>query len=97
MLSKKEILKILANLKSELKNRYKVKQLGLFGSYASEENKEISDIDILVDFEEGADLFNFTGLALFLEEKLNCKVDVVPKNALREELKDGILKSVIYS
>ena len=97
MLSKKEILKILANLKSELKNRYKVKQLGLFGSYASEENKEISDIDILVDFEEGADLFNFTGLALFLEEKLNSKVDVVPKNALREELKDKILKSVIYS
>ena len=56
MLSKKEILKILTNLKTELKNRYKVKQLGLFGSYASEENKEISDIDILVDFEEGADL-----------------------------------------
>ncbi len=97
MLSKKEILTILTNLKTELKNRYKVKQLGLFGSYVSEENKEISDIDILVDFEEGADLFNFTGLSLFLEEKFKCKVDVVPRNALRKELKDNILKSVIYT
>jgi predicted nucleotidyltransferase len=97
MLSKKEILKILTNLKTKLKNEYKVKQIGLFGSYASEENKEISDIDILVDFEEGTDLFNFIGLALFLEEKLKCRVDLVPKNALREELKDNILKSVIYS
>jgi len=97
MLSKKEILTILTNLKTELKNRYKVKQLGLFGSYVSEENKEISDIDILVDFEEGADLFNFTGLSLFLEEKFKCKVDVVPRNALRKELKDIILKSVIYT
>jgi len=97
MLSKKEILTTLTNLKIELKKRFKVKKLGLFGSYVSDDYNEISDIDILVDFDDGADLFDFTGLALFLEEKLKCKVDIVPINALREELKDSILKSVIYS
>ena len=97
MLSKKEILTILTNLKIELKKRFKVKQLGLFGSYVSDEYNEISDIDILVDFDDGADLFNFIGLALFLEEKFKCRVDVVPKNALREELKDNVLKTVIYA
>ncbi|KKM17646.1 hypothetical protein LCGC14_1673670 [marine sediment metagenome] len=97
MLSKKEILTILTSLKNDLKKRFKVKQLGLFGSYVSDEYNEISDIDILVDFDDGADLFNFVGLSLFLEEKFKCRVDVVPKNALREEFKDGILKSVIYT
>jgi len=97
MLSKKEILKLLTNLKIELKDKYKVKELGLFGSYASETQKDVSDIDLLVEFEEGADLFDFIGLSLFLEEKFKCKVDVVPRNALREELKDSILKTVIYS
>ena len=97
MLSKKEILTTLTNLKIELNKRFKVKKLGLFGSYVSDEYNEISDIDILVDFDDDADLFNFTGLALFLEEQFKCKVDVVPINALREELKDSVLKSVIYT
>ncbi len=97
MLSKKEILKTLTNLKKILKDKYKVKELGLFGSYASETHKDISDIDLLVEFGEDADLFDFIGLSLFLEEKFRCKVDVVPINALREELKDSILKTVIYS
>ncbi len=97
MLSKKEILTILTNLKIELKKRFKVKRLGLFGSYVSDEYNEISDIDILVDFDDEADLFNFVGLSLFLEDIFKCKVDIVSKNALKEELKDEILKTVIYS
>jgi len=97
MLSKKEILTILTNLKIELKKRFKVKRLGLFGSYVSDEYNDISDIDILVDFDDGADLFNFVGLSLSLEDIFKCKADVVPKNALKEELKDEILKTVIYS
>ncbi|MEE9377867.1 MAG: nucleotidyltransferase family protein [Candidatus Lokiarchaeia archaeon] len=97
MLNKEVILKRLTNLKPELKNKYKVSELGLFGSYANGEPQEFSDIDILADFEEGADLFDFIGLSLFLEEEFECKVDVVSKNALREELKDNILKTVIFS
>ena len=97
MLNKENILKKLAKLKPDLYNKYKVKGLGLFGSYVNGEPHEFSDIDILADFEEGADLFDLMGLSLFLEDEFKCKVDIVTRNALRKELKDDILKTVIYS
>jgi predicted nucleotidyltransferase len=53
-------------LKPELAAQYKVQGIALFGSFAREEQDEASDIDVLVDFEEGADLFDLVGLALFL-------------------------------
>ena len=95
--NKEEILSILKNLKSEIKTKYRVKNLGLFGSYVKKELQEASDIDILVDFEEDADLFHLIGLSLFLEENFNVKVDVVSKSALKEELRDNILQEVIYA
>lgn len=96
MMSKEEILRLLEQVREEIMKKYKVKRLGLFGSFIKGEQKKGSDIDILVEFEENADLFDFLGLALFLEEKLNQKVDVVPERALREELKKSILKEVAY-
>jgi hypothetical protein len=97
MKNKDEILKILEELREEIRKKYKVKAIGVFGSIIRGEQKETSDIDVLVDFEDDADLFDLTGLALFLEEKLNQKVDVVSKRALREEIKEGILKEVTYA
>ena len=70
----------------ELAARYRVRGLSLFGSFARGEAKGSSDIDLIVEFEEGADLFDLVGLSLYLEEKLGRAVDVVPKNAVREEL-----------
>ena len=95
--NKEEILSILKSLKSEIKTKYRVKNLGLFGSYVKKEQKETSDIDILVEFEEDADLFHLIGLSLFLEENFNIKVDVVSKPALKKELRDIILQEVIYA
>lgn len=94
-MNKTKILKLLADLKSEIKHKYKAKIKGIFGSYARGEQKRTSDIDILVDFDEDADLFDFTGLALFLEEKLNLKVDIVPEKSLRKEIKSSVLKEVV--
>jgi hypothetical protein len=91
-----EILKTLEGEKEEIRRRYKAEIKGIFGSYVRGEEKEGSDIDILVDFKEGADLFDFMGLTLFLEEKLNHKVDVVPQRALREEIKADVLQETIY-
>jgi len=95
--NKEEILSILKNLKSEIKTKYRVKNLGLFGSYVKKEQKEAIDIDILVEFDEDADLFHLIGLSLFLEENFNIKVDVVSKSALKKELRDNILQEVIYA
>ena len=68
-----------------------------FGSYVRGEETFISDIDILVDFEKKGKTFdNYMELKYFLEELLGLEVDLVMKGALKEELKDVILKEVIY-
>ncbi len=94
MKSNAEIIKSIKALHSELK-RYKVREIGVFGSAVRGEQKQSSDIDVLVDFDENADLFDLVGLGLYLEEKLGQKVDVVPRRALRKELRDSILKEVV--
>jgi len=93
--SLKEILKILNDLKPYIKEKYKTEIIGIFGSFAREEAKVTSDIDILVEFEDGATLFEFVGLSIFLEEKLGTKVDIVPKRTLRDELKETIMGEIV--
>ena len=92
MITKEEIVKKLKALKPEIRSRYKVKEIGLFGSFVREEQGERSDIDLLVDFEEGADLFDWIALAQYLEERLKRKVDLVSTRGLRQELRAHILK-----
>ena len=96
MKSKDEILKILREVQKGILEKYKIERIGLFGSVMRGETKEQSDVDVLVKFKKGADLFDFMGLALFLEDKLERKVDIVSEAALRKELKKGILKETAY-
>ena len=91
-----EIKKLIGQYRQELKEKFKVKEIGIFGSTIRGEQRQTSDIDLLVDFKDEADLFDLMGLDLFLEEKLNQRVDVVPKRAIREEIKDRVLKEVVY-
>lgn len=78
-----------------LMDKYKVKTIGVFGSYIRGEQKDKSDIDILVEFYEIIDLFTYIELEEFLSEKLGIKVDLVMKDTLKSRIKDGILKEVI--
>ncbi len=94
-MDREEIIDMIRKLSDFIKFNYKAEIIGLFGSYSRGEQKEASDLDILVRFSEGATLFDFVGLADFLEDKLNIKVDIVSERAVREELKDQILKEVI--
>ncbi len=91
----KRIIEILQTLEGKVQREYKAEIIGIFGSYARGEQKEDSDVDIIVRFHEKASLFDLVGLADFLEEKLKLKVDVVSERAIREELKDQILKEVV--
>lgn len=90
-----EIVNSISSMKEVTKKEYKAQIVGIFGSFIRGEEKETSDIDILVEFEEEADLFDFVGLSIFLEEKLGRKVDVVPHDTIRPELKDVILKEAL--
>ncbi len=95
-MKKAEILRILKEVSSEVKRNYKAEIKGIFGSYVRGESQNESDVDILVDFDDTADLFDLVGLSQFLEEKLKCKVDIVPQDDIREELRDNILKEAVY-
>lgn len=90
---------ILTTIKTHLPTlqaAYKVESLGLFGSFARHEQTSESDIDVLAEFCPDADLFDLLGLNLRLEEIFACRVDVVPKKAVREELRESILSQVVY-
>lgn len=92
-----EILFLLKELSPEVRRKYKAEIIGIFGSYARREQKMRSDLDVLVKFHKGASLFDFVGLAIFLEEKLKIKkVDIIPYDAIRPELKENILKEAVY-
>lgn len=89
------IIESIRGLEDEITREYKAEIIGLFGSYVRGEQKEGSDLDILVRFFEGATLFDLVGLANFLEEKLNLKVDIVSESAVRDELEERILNEVV--
>jgi len=95
MITKTEILSKLAELKPILHRDYAVKEIGLFGSYSDNSNTEESDIDILVELEKPIGWKFFT-LELFLEHVFNKKIDLVTRNALKEQIKDQILKQVHF-
>ena len=94
-MTKSQILKTLESLKPEVRRKYKAELKGIFGSYSRGEEKKNSDLDVLVEFLEGATLFDLVGLGDFLEERLGCKVDVVSQRALREEIKPYVYEDLI--
>ena len=73
---------------------FNVKKAGIFGSYARKENKEKSDIDLLVKT-DGMGIFEFIRLRETLRKALGRKVDLVEYEEIREELKNNILADEI--
>ncbi len=94
-----EALKILAANRERLLKDFSVKSLSIFGSVARDEAKEASDIDVLVEFEEGTSvgLFLFIRLMHFLQDILGCKVDLATPDALRKEMREEILREAIHA
>lgn len=91
-----EIIEFLQSNRSIL-NRFGIKSIALFGSYVSGQANN-SDIDLLVEFKEGEKTFdNYMDLKFYLEDNLNKDVDLVTKDALKEELKEEILGSAKYA
>lgn len=95
-MNREEIIKILKEVNDLVRQRYKADIKGIFGSFARREESDKSDIDILVEFREGANLLHFVGLSLFLEEKLSQCVDIIPIDVIRKEIREPILNEVVY-
>lgn len=91
-----DIKTTLTTLKPELHQRFGVSEIGVFGSFVRGEEKETSDIDVLVDFDRNVSLFDIMELQWFLEEVFNRKVDVAPRDSLRKYIGQHILEEVQY-
>ena len=88
------IIKRLSKLLPDLKKEYAVSSLGLFGSFAREEQSKGSDLDVLVEFNQPIGL-KFFELKMRLEKEFDNRVDLVTKKALKPRLAPFILKEVI--
>jgi predicted nucleotidyltransferase len=81
-----------------IRQKFGVKRIGIFGSFARGEEKEDSDLDVLVTFEEGQKTFdNYMDLKFYLEDLFGREVDLVTEKALKPQLKDIIMKEVVYA
>ena len=87
---------VIKESKRDLREKYGVRRIGIFGSYARNMQHKKSDIDILVEFEKDIDLFDFLDVKGFLEDILKIKVDLVMKTALKPNIGKRILKEVRY-
>jgi predicted nucleotidyltransferase len=89
------IKRTLSENKAELRRKFKVKSIGVFGSYVRGEQNDSSDVDVLVEFCEPVGLFEFMKLENYLSDLLGIKVDLVSKKALKPHIGERILEEVI--
>ena len=89
------IRNILIVHKEEIRRKYGVSEIGIFGSYIRNKQDENSDVDILVEFEKAIDLFTFINLKYYLSELLGVNVDLVMKKALKPKIGQRILNEVV--
>jgi len=91
-----QIKEIIKEHRDELVGKFKVKEIGVFGSYVKGEERKRSDVDILVEFREPVGLFEFLDLEEYLAKLIGLKVDLVSKKALKPTIGQYILKEVVY-
>ena len=95
-LSKEKIFSIIRQHKDELK-KYGVKRIGLFGSFVRGEQNKSSDVDIIVEFEEGRKNFdNFMNTVFLLEKLFGREVDILTPESINKHLKPYIVKEAVY-
>ncbi len=91
-----EILATLRAHMPELRQRYGIRSLGVFGSYVHGEQKRRSDLDLLVEFDgRPLTLFKFIEIENYLSDLLDVKVDLVEKTALKPAIGRHILEEVL--
>lgn len=90
------IFELLRNHRDEIRS-HGVTCLSVFGSVVRNEAGDGSDVDILVEFSRPVGLFEFVRLKAYLEDLLGCDVDLVTREALRPEMRDGILQEAVHA
>jgi uncharacterized protein len=93
-----QAIELLKQHENIIKSKFHVKSIGIFGSFIRDDQKDESDVDVLVTFEPGFKTFdNFMELKFYLEDIFVREIDLVTLEALRPQLKDYILQEVVYA
>lgn len=93
-----DALGILREHENMVIERFGVKKVGVFGSFAKGEERIDSDVDILVEFKDGQKTFgNYMELKFYLEELFGREVDLVIETAIKPRLREQILKEAVYA
>ena len=95
MVSLSEIKEVVDSKRDHLSMAYGVKSISVFGSYAKENQTDESDLDLLVEYTKTISLLKLIALENYLSDLLLLKVDLVPKNNIREELQESIVKEAL--
>jgi predicted nucleotidyltransferase len=95
MYNTEQIVNILKSQKKKLEKKYPISELALFGSYARGDNRDDSDIDILVDF-NGRIGIEFISLAHELEDIFQTKVDLVSRKGIKPYYLPFVEKNLIH-
>ena len=95
--NKEEVFRTFEAYREEIYS-FGVKRIGIFGSFAKRKQKKDSDVDVLVEFEEGKKTYrNFIKLVYFLEELLGRRVELITPEGLSPYIKPHILKEIEYA
>lgn len=95
MRSLEDVLIRLRAMQPALRRRYPIRSMGVFGSYARGEQRDDSDVDVLVELDGNIDLIAYAGLQLELSDALGAAVDLVERQALRPRLASRVLAEVV--
>ncbi len=94
-MDRETLLALMAEHKPVLAERFGVRKLALFGSFARGTARDDSDVDVLVDFGEPASPEAYFGVLFYLEDLLGCPIDLVTERALRSELRPYVERDAI--
>jgi len=97
MIQRSKILRVFEDNAAAIK-QFGVRRIGVFGSHAENLQKRNSDVDVLVEFRKGEKTFDhYADLKAFLEKKFNRKVDLVIKEAIKEQIRPRVLRETLYA
>jgi uncharacterized protein len=91
-----KVIDILRSHEEEIKERFAVKRIGLFGSFVRGEETKESDIDILVEFDDPT-FRNFMNLAFFLEDLFGRRVDLLTPEGISHRIRPNVEKEVVWA
>ena len=96
MKTKAEVLEILEKDFPYLKKVFHVEKIGLFGSYARQEQTEKSDLDLMVEFQKTPDFLELSDLEDHLSDLVGFKVEIVTPGGLKDRIKQNIMEDMEF-